>query len=352
VLRAKFGKVMAEISRQKYRDFWHRPRIRRVLGLTPERKASLGIRRTVRLVGNFPGLWQRTIQQTPGGSCQWGGTLFVAEGPADHYLVLNSLHAAGSGARVFTESLPAPERVWALHMEPEEYVFRLGYDKGDEHTLVSRFYTNSRTLLQRGGIYRPSPPYVHFHVGRSWDFLSTATVPRKHIPLGMITSDLRSLEGHRERLEFLRRLDESGLDYVLWGRGDGLRRFRNYRGFAASKWQAHGASRYSIVIENSVSALYWTEKVADALLAWSLPLYHGCPQIAQYLPEACVVPIDIGEANVIEQIRDVMARNEYDARFAAITAARRMLLQEQNFYAFINRELDAWQAISPPHPVA
>lgn len=345
MLRAKFGKITAEISRQKYRDLWYRRTIRRVLNLSPEQRAALGIRRTVRLIGNFAGLWQRTIEQTPGGSCQWGSTLFVAQGEADHYVVLNSLHAAHSGTRIFTEPLPAPQHVWALHMEPEEYVFSLGYDLGDEHSLVSRFYTNSRELLRRGGIYRPSPPFVHFQIGRSWDFLSTVGVPRKRIPLGMITSNLNRLEGHRERLDFLRRLDESGLDYALWGRGDSLRRFRNYRGFAGSKWRVHAASRYSIVIENSISPWYWTEKVADALLAYSLPLYYGCPDISQYLPADCVVPIDVTQADVFDRIRETMARDEYSARLPAIIAARQKLLHEMNVYAFLNRELDSAQGL-------
>jgi hypothetical protein len=341
VLPRALERIVLKVSQLKYSDIWYQRTIRGVARLTEREKAARGIERTVRLLGNFPGLWQRTIEQTPHGSCQWQRTLFVAAGRADRYVILNAMHGSEKYTHRIEPPAPRPEHVWALHMEPEEYISRLGYDAGEEHSMVSRFYTSSRALLARGGIYRPSPPYVHFNLGRSWDYLSTAAVPEKTIALGIITSDLTDLAGHVERVKFLERLDASGIDYVLWGRGDGLRRYRNYRGFVLSKWQAHAACRHSIVIENSVAPLYWSEKVADALLAYSLPLYHGSPELARYLPEDSFIPIDIRDADVIDRLREILARNEYQRRLAAVAAARRVLLETENLYAFLDRELDS-----------
>ena len=106
-------------------------------------------------------------------------------------------------------------------MEPEEYVRVLGYDQPQEHSLVSRFYSNCETLIKKAGISRPSPPYVHFHTGRSWDYLRSADVPRKSRNLGLITSDLTTFAaGHVSRMQFLTKLDKASFDFcAIWGRG-------------------------------------------------------------------------------------------------------------------------------------
>ena len=131
---------------------------------------------------------------------------------------------------------------------------------------------------------------------------------------------------------------------MLWGRGEGLERFRNYRGFVGSKWDAHSVCRYSIVIENSVSQLYWSEKPADALLAFSFPLYYGTPQLSDYLPRGSYEPIDIADPTVIDYIRRLMACGRAQAARREIEAARWSLLHEQNLYAFLDRELAAISA--------
>jgi hypothetical protein len=339
VIGSLFSNLAVKWSRLKYYDGLHRSTIRAVMGLSSRDKAARGIERTVRLYGNFPGLWQRTIEQTPGGSCQWGKTLFVADGEADHAVILNALHRDEAG-----QALDAPKlgkgNIWVLHMEPDEYISKLGYDRGIEHEIASLIYTNSPQLLARNGPYVPSPPYVHFNLGRSWDFLSTTPIPTKTVSVGIISSDLAHIAGHLERLKFLEALDASGIESVLWGRGAGLKRFRNYRGFLQNKWQGHAASRYSIVIENSVSPLYWSEKVADALLAYSLPLYHGCPNLGHYLPADSFIPIDIRQPQEIDRIRTLVAGDEFERRMPAIAAARDALLRHENVYAFIDRELD------------
>lgn len=334
-------RVLQRLNRLRYADRWQRRIIQRTLGLGPAEKSARMIRRTVRLVSNFPGLWQRTIEQTPGGKCQWGSTLFVADGEADYYVILNSIrHPAGS-SHLPQLRLPVPGRVWMLHMEPEPYVQKLGYDDPAEHALVSRIYTNCASLIAKGGIYRASPPYVHFHIGKSWDFLKGAELPKKKIKLGIISSGLDEIMGQRARLDFLDELDASNVDCAIWGRGKNLHKLRHYRGFAPSKWQVHALCRYSIVIENSVSDWYWSEKPADALLGWSLPLYHGCPRLGDYLPSESFIPFDIGRSDRMAMLRDILRVDPYGQRVAAIADARQRLLSQENLYAFLDRELEA-----------
>jgi hypothetical protein len=139
---------------------------------------------------------------------------------------------------------------------------------------------------------------------------------------------------------FLERLDSSGLDYALWGRGERLRRFRGFRGFVPNKWDAHARCRYTLVLENSVSPWYWTEKVADAVLAFSLPLYHGCPRLSAYIPASSFVAIDIASPQVIDDIRAAIDRDDFATRKPALLHARRQLLDVHNLHAFLDRELN------------
>lgn len=328
--------ILTRMQALKRQDFWYARKISNVVNLSERAKVERRIRRTVRLIGNFPGLWQRTIEQTPGGLCQAGNTLFVADGSADHYVILNALQEDFNDQKYLCNR----ERVWVLHMEPEDYIFRLGYDGGREHELASRVYTNSETLISRGGIYRASAPYVHFHIGRSWDYLSAVRCPKKSVSLGIITSDLSTLDGHLRRLKFLEKLEQSGIEFALWGRGEGLKRFRSYQGPIRTKWQAHSVCKYSLVLENTLATYYWSEKIADSLLAYSLPLYYGSRDVGTVLPGQSFIHVDIDSKNVVEKIRAAIQGDEYSKRQNAVISARRILLNEQNLYSFLDRELN------------
>lgn len=343
-LQSLRGRALLKYQGLRLKDFWYQRKIEQVKNLGQSDRHRRGIRRTVRLLSNFPGLWQRTLEQTPGASCQWGSTLFLADGEADHYVILNSMFSADGSNSCPGVRLPDPSRVWGLHMEPEEYVRVLGYDQPQEHSLVSRFYSNCETLIKKAGIYRPSPPYVHFHTGRSWDYLRSADVPRKSRNLGLITSDLTTLAGHVSRMQFLTKLDKASFDCAIWGRGKKLQALSKYRGFVLDKWNVHAACRYSVVIENSVAPWYWSEKFADAILGYSLPLYHGCPSIGRFFPEESFIRIDIDDADCVQRIADIVDSGEYERRLPAIREARRLILERENLYAFLDREFESDQA--------
>jgi hypothetical protein len=263
----------------------------------------------------------------------------VADGEADYYVILNSIFYPEKVSYLGDIDLSRVERVFGLHMEPEDYIIKLRYNTIEEHQLTSRFYTNSEKLLEASGLYVRSPPYVHFHSGKSWDFLNNIKIPEKEFVIGMVTSDLSTLAGHEKRLNFVRRIDESGVDCKIWGRGDNLLSFKNYRGFLLNKWDAHSRCRYSIVIENSVSPEYWSEKFADAILGYSLPLYFGATDLEKYFPAGSFVRIDIESEDCIEYIKELVLSNLYSNRLPFIKEARKIILERENLYSFLDREI-------------
>ena len=328
---------------KKVEKLYHAIQKKRALQLSDSDKAERGIEFTVRLISNFPFLWERIIDQTPKRSCQWGNTLFCGESnvEADLYVVLNtSTHDYGDNP-LPPINFPEAKKVWGLHLEPPEYVKMFRLDQQEEHAKISRFYTNVESLYRKNpDKYIPSPPYNFMHIDRSWDFLVNAPVPVKTEEVCMISSSLNIIPGHRERLQFIERLVQSDLRFSLWGRGDEFKKHPNYRGFAPKKWDALAPCKYSIVVENSIVPFYWTEKITDNLLAFTLPLYHGSPNVSKFLPEDCYIPIDIHDPFCVDKIKDIVTSGEYEKRLPAIIEAREKILHEQNLFAFLSREIN------------
>lgn len=102
-----------------------------------------------------------------------------------------------------------------------------------------------------------------------WESLDTS----KDRNLSLIASSKRSLSGHKLRHTCVNWLRKEKINADVMGRGyepferksDGLARYR-----------------FSVIIENSREVNYFTEKLIDAILCRTIPIYWGCPNIGDY----------------------------------------------------------------------
>ena len=87
----------------------------------------------------------------------------------------------------------------------------------------------------------------------------------------------------------------------------------------------------------------WTEKLADAFLGYTVPIYHGCPNVYDYFPKESVIQIDIHDVEgSISKIKEIIAREgEYEKRLSAVKEARRRVIEEYNLLAMINKIVEA-----------
>jgi hypothetical protein len=116
------------------------------------------------------------------------------------------------------------------------------------------------------------------------------------------------------------------------------------RGFepVSDKAEAIAPHRYHLVLENNDLGCFWTEKLADPFLGWSLPLFAGARAALDDFPEGSMIYLDLKDpAACIDQVERILAENPYESRLPAIAAAREKLLHEHNFFALICRELEA-----------
>ena len=154
--------------------------------------------------------------------------------------------------------------------------------------------------------------------------------PQKTKLVSVVASNNTLLPGHRARLKFVARLKDALGDQVdVFGRG--------INGFV-DKRDVLDDYRYHIAIENSVAEHYWTEKLADPYLTLTFPIYHGCPNIADYFHHDAIRTINIYEPDrAIETIKDIIASDLAEKNRDALLKARRQVLYDYNIFAVMAR---------------
>ncbi|HEX3036792.1 MAG TPA: glycosyltransferase family 10, partial [Thermodesulfobacteriota bacterium] len=136
-----------------------------------------------------------------------------------------------------------------------------------------RIYTPDVEDL-RGKRYIHRQPALPWLVNKDYDYLIDCGVPTKERCLSWITSNLRWLPVHRARMHFLESISEQ-IEFDLFGKGFV---------YIEDKWDGLAPYQYSFAIENYRNPYYWSEKIADCLLAWTMPIYYGCTRIIEYFP--------------------------------------------------------------------
>ncbi|MBT5707709.1 MAG: glycosyltransferase [Verrucomicrobia bacterium] len=100
--------------------------------------------------------------------------------------------------------------------------------------------------------------------------------------------------------------------------------------------------RYHIAIENFIGKHHWTEKLADVFIGVTLSFYSGCPNAAEYFPEESFIPIDVNDVSgSTEIILKTMRDNEFEKRLKYILEARRRVLEEENMFAVLSKEIES-----------
>lgn len=168
-----------------------------------------------------------------------------------------------------------------------------------------------------------------WHIKQNYLYLKTASVPQKQEVLSAVISNTFQLEGHQKRYKLMNRLKGHFKDKLHWfGRGEME---------IDNKWDGIAPYQYSIAIENSAHERYFTEKIMDCYLSYTMPIYWGCPNILEYFPEDSLVIIeDIDDyQRTIEQIQAAIDQNLYEKHLDAIIEARNLILDKYQIFAFL-----------------
>jgi hypothetical protein len=183
----------------------------------------------------------------------------------------------------------------------------------------------SKILTSRDDIVHPDVTRMHYicpwHVKKSYQELSEMHTPLKKETLSAIISTSTYLEGHKKRFAFINKLKGHFKDKLAW--------FAKGENYIEDKWDGLHAYKYSIAIENSSHLHYFTEKITDVYLAYTMPIYWGCPNITDYFPSSSLIQIDVEDykASII-QIEKAIDENMYEKNIEHIKEARNLVLNQ------------------------
>lgn len=195
------------------------------------------------------------------------------------------------------------------------------------NTIISSQEIDHRNLIKTAtATFWPSN-YTHSQ-------LLNLPTPKKTKKLVIITSNKKTTKGHEKRLKFalkLKKMFNNEIDIF----GKGINSFDN-------KLDLLTSYKYSICIENSSYNDYWTEKISDCFLAYTVPIYFGCKNIYNYYPQNSIIDIDINNfKKSVKIIKNILENdNDYYTRLPKIKEAREIFLNKYHIFNLIFNIID------------
>lgn len=272
------------------------------------------------------------MRQTPAASGCWEGIQFTYDpvDECDAVIVLNHVVEPAS------VRCP-PDNIWALMQEP--YVAGVFDWMLEGHKQYTHVFTHHPCHGTKSEKYIRCQPALPWHVNKSYDELKVQSVPDKQKELSWITSNLTVFPGHRTRMDFLAHLQSCAFPIDLYGRGIS---------YIDDKWDGLAPYRYSFAIENNSGPDYWTEKVADCFLSWTVPIYYGCTNLEDYFPAGSFIRIDINRPKeALEIVEAAVSSDDWVARLPALTEARKLVLEKYQFFPQMRSLLEQYYVDSP-----
>ncbi|NOX72670.1 MAG: hypothetical protein GXP03_03255 [Alphaproteobacteria bacterium] len=235
------------------------------------------------------------------------GTRIGDLGPQDHLFTYPRYWVYGRAARGMAANLSL------MIVEPRSFH---GHHMKLARLFHKRFY---RVLTCDARLLAAIPNGEYFVFGNTWveDWRTKDCTKSKM--LSLIASDRKSLKGHKLRHRIVHRLRQDGTDVDIMGRG--------YR-FFEDKADGLAPYRYSIIIENTRQDGYFTEKLIDAFLLNTVPIYWGAPDIGDFFNMDGIVECS-DEASLVAAIRNV-SEDDYKSRAAALGENRKAAIKYSN----------------------
>jgi hypothetical protein len=281
------------------------------------------------------------IRQTPDSSGVWGGYRFVFDDhldEADAWVVIGDLpHYKGVTTCPPQKILLINEEPPTMREFPKKYILQFpvvatcsGYNF--DHPGIKEIFPLQPWYIgvNQKSLHAPDEANA---IRFTYDDLKALEPPRKTKLLSVVYSDKTFTAGHIKRHEFVHALKANF--------GDSLDIFGRGFNFVEDKWEAIADYEYHIAIENSSFPHYWTEKLADAFLGWSYPIYYGCPNITDYFDQNSFASIDLeSPRKAILIIEQILKERPWRKSLPFLAESRRRVLDEYNLFPMIIKLLN------------
>jgi hypothetical protein len=152
--------------------------------------------------------------------------------------------------------------------------------------LYDKIYSFNETVLKQcGNAVKVNLPACSWISGDHFHHIDTS---KKQFQISCITGAKQMAEGHTFRLLLYFNqnilINECRLPIIFYrsSAGQPLPELSKNPFIQKDKFDLFETYQYSLVIENSSQQHYFTEKLIDCLITKTIPIYYGCPNIADY----------------------------------------------------------------------
>ncbi len=165
-----------------------------------------------------------------------------------------------------------------------------------------------------------------------------------------VTSSQYSMDGHKQRVDFIKLMNQENLPDDHFGRTN-LFNFANHRGqlFEYNKNQGLVPYLFSFAGENCTDlTCYYTEKLIDCILAECVCFYSG-PDVSKYMLADCVIELDLSTKEKQIQSKSTVLKHlnlnlqTYNSKISAIKIAKQKILTFDQFFPRMWRLLNVLQ---------
>lgn len=179
-----------------------------------------------------------------------------------------------------------------------------------------------------------------WHIDKTFDELVQLKKYKisKKDEVSWITSCSTNKPGQKIRMQFKDYLLNNNFPLHLMGRG-----FKPIK----DKFDGIAPYKYSIAFENNVGNYYFTEKIIDCFLSWTMPIYYGCQNILDFFPKDSMILLNPQQPQkALAAIKEAQKKNTWQKNIKAISEARNLILYKYQFFPFIVEKIK--QEISKP----
>lgn len=283
-----------------------------------------------------PRVWRR---QLPDQSGVWSGCQFIFDAEEKNYdwlVVYDDLPpSAGERRPIRTETLSCPrEQTILVTSEPSSIKSYF-----TDYTAQFGFVITSQpkwALPHKGHIYQQPALQWFYGIGSGdeipfHELEKSVTEQKIHLVSAVGSGKRQTHTLHHARFEFLKKLKARCPQIDFYGREDTS---------MDDKAEAVRPYYFHLAVENYIGPHHWTEKLADCFLGEAVPLYVGCPNVAEYFPEESLISLDINNVEEAAQIINNLTIEDYKRRLPALKEAKRRVLYRYNIFSEICRTIE------------
>lgn len=271
---------------------------------------------------NYPDL----KRQSPAGGMKWNEITFTENSVTEcDYLVILEYPKENFSIKVNQDNI-----IHICSEPPNEVSDYRQFANKNVSLIFNQLDIKRNNILSHGAL--------PWHIDKDFDFLSNLKSDNlvKEDKITWITSNQRGSKGHQERMTYLESI--KSLPFVsLYGRGIQP---------ISDKWDVLSTSKYAIAYENFQSDYYWTEKISDCFLSYTMPIYFGCNSIEQYFPANSFIQLDPKDKHADLFLKDIVHSKKWEENIEAITIARNSILNEYQLFPFLYNQIKALESIN------